>query len=164
MTLNIYRRVVAFLVLIGATVGGRADQIETNSFIREKGKYTFDEKGSSVEVITAKDGKPSLVIDFRGRGKSSTSSNKMSFDKEGILRADGWFVFVESPNRLWIFDGKKSLAVVEADDRHAHTSVKECDGKAAVVCPERVKKALPDELRESVLTKAKEHKKKTEGS
>src|SRR5689334_20419912 len=131
-------RFVLFLMVFCTTIGSRADQIETNSFIREKGNYTFDDKGSSIDVITAKDGKPSLMIDFRHRGKSSSVSNKW-FSKEGILRADGWFVFVESPNRLWIFDGKTSLAVVESDG--GKTIVKECDAQAAVVCPAKVKEA-----------------------
>src|SRR5262245_34108328 len=100
-------RFVLFRALICSAIEGRADQVEPNSFIREKGKYTFDAAGSSVEVITAKDKKQSLTIDFRGRGKSGTVSNKVEFNEEGILRGEGWFVFVESPNRLWIFDGKK---------------------------------------------------------
>jgi hypothetical protein len=156
MSPNLHYRFVSFLFLIFATIAARADHLEPNSFIREKGTYVFDEKGSSIDVITAKDGKPSLVIDFHSRGKFSTSSNKMEFKEEGILRADGWFVFVESPNRLWIFDGKKSLAVVE--ENNSHTLVKECDGKAAVVCPAKVKEALPNDVREKILKKAEKHK------
>src|SRR5262245_51582525 len=57
----------------------------------------------------------------------------MEFTESGILRGEGWFVFVKSPNRLWIFDGKKSLAVVEADE--GKTLVKECDGEAAAIVP-----------------------------
>jgi hypothetical protein len=153
MSLNLRGGLVSFLILISSGMAGRADQIETNSFIREKGKYTFDEKGSSIEVITAKDGKPSLEISFNRRGDGWTGLSKWSFNKEGILRADGWFVFVESANRLWVFDGKTSLAVLETDDK-GNALVKECDPEAAVVCPTRVKEALPTKVRETVLAKA----------
>jgi hypothetical protein len=151
---------VSFLFLLGATFASRADQIDPKTFIREKGTYTFDDKGSSIEVITAKDGLPSLVVNFRSRGKSFSGNNGYSFDKEGILRADGWFVFVESPNRLWVYDGKSSLAVMEADEAHARTSVKECDPASAAICPTEVKDALPPKVRDEISARANKHKAK----
>ncbi|HUS33959.1 MAG TPA: hypothetical protein VM680_01280 [Verrucomicrobiae bacterium] len=151
---------LSLLFLLSATIATHADQIEPKTFIREKGTYTFDDKGSSIEVITAKDGIPSLVINFRSRSKSSTGTVGFSSDKEGILRAAGWFVFVESPNRLWIYDGKTSLAVAEADDAHASVKLGECDPAAAVVCPKQVKDALPPKVRDDISARANKHKAK----
>ena len=149
-------RLFLFLLAFVAGIDAHAENIQTNSFIRKKGTYVFDQNGSSIEVITAKDNVLSLAVEFRERGKSSSVSQKLAFSESGILRAEGWFVFFESANRLWIFDGKKSLSVIEADQ--TKTLVKECDSKAAVVCPARVKDALPTEVRESVLRKAKQYK------
>src|SRR5688500_11249994 len=134
----------------------RAAQIESGSFIRERGKYTFDQAGSSVEVITAKDDKPSLALDFRSRNENSTSSNKMSFTESGILRAEGWFVYVESPERIWIFDGKNSLAIVERRETKKGsftTNVKDFDAEAAAVCPVKVKEGLPGGVRIALFEK-----------
>jgi hypothetical protein len=134
----------------------QAEKIESETFIRERGKYTFDDSGSSIEVITAKDNKPSLVFDFRSRSKNSISSNKMSFDETGILRGDGWFVFVESPERIWIFDGKNSLAIAErrlTAKGGFTTNIKDFDAQAAAVCPVRVKEALPREVRDALFEK-----------
>ena len=134
----------------------QAAEVDPGSFIRERGKYTFDGAGSSIEVITAKDDKPSLALDFRSRSKNSMSSNKMSFTESGILRADGWFVFVESPERIWIFDGKKSLAIVERRETKKGsftTNVKDFDAESAALCPVKVKEALPEQVRINLFEK-----------
>lgn len=133
----------------------QAGQIGLETFIRERGTYTFDDAGSSIEVITARDNKPSLAFDFRSRHKNSTNSNKMAFDESGILHGDGWFVFVESADRCWIFDGKKSLAIAERrrSAEEIVTSIKDFDAQSAALCPLRVKNALPDEVRNSLFGK-----------
>jgi hypothetical protein len=125
-----------------------AGEIRPHSFIREKGIYTFDQAGSSIEVITAKDKKLSLAIDFQTRGDHYAQTAKYVFDEEGILRGPGWFVFVESADRLWIFDGVKSLSIAE---RSGNTHrIKDFDAEAATQCPVPVKTALPKDIREKL--------------
>jgi hypothetical protein len=134
----------------------QAEQIKPETFIRERGTYVFDDAGSSIEVITAKDNKPSLILDFRIRTKTSSGSNKASFTEEGILRGNGWFVFLESPERIWIFDGKNSLAIAERrfDAKGGeHTSVKDFDAQSAAICPVKVEEALPQAIREALFKK-----------
>lgn len=133
-----------------------AERIESKTFIRERGKYVFDEAGSSIEVITAKDKRPSLAFEFRSGNKNSNSSTRMAFDESGILRADGWFVFVESPERIWIFDGKKSLAIAErrkTEKWGMSTNIKDFDAESAAVCPVQVKEALPANVRDDLFSK-----------
>jgi hypothetical protein len=149
-------RAMFYLLFIAAFQIVQAEQIKPETFIRERGTYIFDDAGSSIEVITAKDKKPSLVLDFRTRTKTSTSSNKMSFDDEGILRGNGWFVFLESPERVWIFDGKNSLAIAERSvtaKGGIHTNVKDFDAQSAAICPMKVKEALPQAVREALFKK-----------
>ena len=137
-----------WLCVIACGFSTLAAEIQSGSFIRERGAYTFDPAGSSVEVITAKDNKLSLVIDFQTRGPNFAQTAKYNFNEEGILRGPGWFVFIESPDRLWIFDGVKSLSIAE---RTANThNFKDFDTKAATQCPVRVKEALPKDVREKL--------------
>jgi len=137
-----------WLCLIACGFSSLAADVQPGSFIRERGAYTFDRAGSSVEVITAKDKKLFLAIDFQMRGPNFAQTAKYNFNEEGILRGPGWFVFVESPDRLWIFDGVNSLAIAERNgNKH---NFKDFDTKGATQCPLRVKEALPKAVREKL--------------
>jgi hypothetical protein len=127
-----------------------AENLGPQSFIRKRGTYIFDASGSSIAIITAKDNKPSVALDFRSVGKNSTNSSHMSFDETGILR-EGWFVFIESTNRVWIFDGKSGLSVGDRSGNSTKFVANiESDAKAAAVCPLPVKEALPKEVLEKL--------------
>jgi hypothetical protein len=143
-----------FLCCVLAACSGLAafgENIEPGSFIRKKGTYEFGAERSSVDVITAKDKKPSLRIMFRTREKHSTSEMGANFEEEGILRGDGWFVFIESGERIWIYDGKKSLAIAQC--RESSFVIKDFDTEGAAVCPLPVKKALPKDVRDALFAK-----------
>lgn len=144
-------RVRYWLCIFAFGFSAFAAEIGPDHFIREKGIYAFDQAGSSIEVITAKDKKLSLAIDFQTRGTNYTQTAKYDFNEEGILRGPGWFVFVESPNRLWIFDGVKSLSIVERSG-NAH-KFKDFDAESAAQCPPPVKESLPKEVREKLFAR-----------
>ncbi len=150
-----YIRVLLCLLAVATSYAHQAERIHSQTFIRQFGTYIFDDAGSSIEVITAEDKTPSLVFEFRSITKHSNSSTKTSFNETGILRAKEWFVFVESPQRIWIFDGKNSLSVVEqrALGENITTSIKDFDAQSDAICPIQVKDALPREAREALFKK-----------
>jgi hypothetical protein len=55
-------------LLISGVLFLHAEPVAPDGFIRRKGAYQFSGAGSSVEVITAQDGKRSLVIGVSVKG------------------------------------------------------------------------------------------------
>jgi len=71
-----------------------------NRFIQRPGQYVLDGKGSALTIRKEADGEWTLKVLWVTWEGESVGSNP-----EDGLRAEGWFVFVEKPGRIWIFDG-----------------------------------------------------------
>ncbi len=84
------------LLLILSQVGGRAME---NQFIRKPGQYPLDDKGSLLAITSQPGGSWALKAVWHSGDASSSAA------PDDALRAHGWFVFVEKPERIWIFDG-----------------------------------------------------------
>ena len=65
-------------------------------------------------------------------------------DSPNVLNSAGWFVYVETPDRLWIYDGDKHLIF------EGHEKEKLVGGMSPEImatCPKEVLEALPEKVR-----------------
>src|SRR4051812_37111565 len=108
----------------------------TTGFIRESGTYLVDTNGSQIDLSKLKDG----ILTFsltRIDGKSRETISLPKFSKHG-----GWFVFIESPTRIWTFDGGRQLDVLTPSGRYSVAAKEYFD-----TCPKVVWDALPESAR-----------------
>lgn len=103
-------------------------------FIRKPGKFLLDGKGSALAIAETSPGKWSLDITWYEKGLPLSES-------PDILRAPGWFVYVETPDRLWIYSGGNHL-VLESHTNGNHL-VSGMSPEIAATCPKIVHDALP---------------------
>jgi hypothetical protein len=144
--------VLALAIFLGGISMRANSMVGTNEFRRTKGTYTFDKYGSELRFITAKDGKLSVAIDFKWQDATSKSTSGTAFDEKGIIHGEGWFVYFETPGRIWIFDGVDGVQLVEHKrDNEVSSSSSTSSFKARSLnlekCPAAVLEALPDSIR-----------------
>jgi hypothetical protein len=143
--------VLALALFLGGISIRAGSMVGTNEFRRTKGTYTFDKWGSELRFITAKDGKSSVAIDFKWKDANSNSTSGTAFDETGIIRGDGWFIYFENPNRIWIFDGVNDVYLVEHHGSGATNTTGTSSFRAGSLtlakCPVAVLEALPESIR-----------------
>ena len=136
---------VAALVAFGChTPVGTARAADTPAvgFIREEATVALDTKGSRLEFLKAKDGRLSWRLTWVD---NATSRESISMDKDGFFKGQGWFVYIESPARIWFFDGVRDLDLVQRAS--AHTSRHSVVAKGVFeTCPQKVWDALPESV------------------
>ena len=136
------KRLLCFLLLTAAFgYAALADKPETG-FIREADTVTLDTNGSRLVFTNASDGRLSFALTWI----SGKSRETIAMPKEGFFKKDGWFVYVESPTRIWMFDGVRQLDLVtRSDAQKGRYSVT----KKGVfeTCPQTVWDALPESVR-----------------
>lgn len=110
-----------------------------NEFIHAPGQYSLDGKGSTLTITKAPTGPWVLKAVWR------TGDSTSSAAPEDCLRANGWFVFVEKPGRLWIFDGKDDGILLSNFAKETRVSTFSPEVMAS--CPQKVWDALPQEVR-----------------
>ncbi len=136
------KRLLCFLLLAAAFGSGAlADQPKTG-FIRAADTVTLDTNGSCLVFTNASDGRLSFAFTWI----SGTGRETIAMLKEGFFKKDGWFLYVESPTRIWMFDGIRQLDLV--------THSKAQNGRYSVTmkgvfetCPQKVWDALPESVR-----------------
>jgi hypothetical protein len=74
-------------------------------FVRQETAVRLDAKGSNLEFIRAENGRSSWMVTWRDDG----GHESVSMSKEGFFKAQGWFVYIESASRIWLFDGVRQL-------------------------------------------------------
>jgi len=110
-----------------------------DELVRQPGDYSLDDKGSAL-VITKRTGVHwSFAITWR------SGSFPGSISSDDYLRAEGWFIFVEKPNRVWVFDGIDDGHLLTSSDRTV--SEKSFSGGLKGACPKKVWDALPEAMR-----------------
>lgn len=131
----------AFLL---ATTPLRAADMQ-NTFIRTPGQYHLDANGSTLTITQPQPGSWTLKLSYVSIQAASTTTSSSTSGQ--ALRADGWFIFVENPTRVWVFDG------IDAGALYTHTA-KESGVKAfyfsqqtTPACPRPFWNALPKKLR-----------------
>jgi hypothetical protein len=121
----------------------RAADTPVTGFIREEAVVALDAKGSRLDFLKAKDGRLSWTLTW---GDNATSRESISMDTDGFFKGKGWFVYIESPARIWFFDGVRDLDLVQRAP--AHTSRYSVVAKGVFeTCPQRVWDALPESVR-----------------
>ncbi len=137
---NTHMRITRFLIvtilLILSQVGGRAME---NQFIRKAGQYSLDDKGSILDITKQPGGSWTLKATWRSGDATSSAA------PDDCLRADGWFVFVEKPGRIWIFDGVDGGVLLSNSGKE--TAVSSFSRQLMTTCPRKVWDALPEEVR-----------------
>jgi hypothetical protein len=136
------KRLLFFLLL--ATAFSRSALADTprTGFIRKAGTVTLDANGSRLVFTNASDGRLSFALTWI----SGKSLDTIAMSKEGFFKKDGWFVYVESPTRIWMFDGVRQLDLVTHSEAH--------NGRYSVTtkgifetCPQAVWDAVPESVR-----------------
>jgi hypothetical protein len=127
--------VAAFL----ATSSIRAAPPESE-FIRKPGQYSLDTKGNTLTITEQPARTWSLKVMWRSGDATDTTA------PDDCLRAEGWFVFVEKPGRLWIYDGREGGILVIHSEKQS--SVSAFSSSVMSSCPRKVWNALPQSVRE----------------
>ncbi len=105
-------------------------------FIREAGVYLMDTNGSQVEVSRTVGSQLALsVIRISDHGRDTINVPKFSNHKD-------WFIYMESPSRIWTFDGHRQLDAITPQGRYAVTMP-----GVFKTCPQTVWEAVPESVR-----------------
>jgi len=108
----------------------------TSGFVRKSGTYQLDGKGGGLALTPSNDGRVSFAL-MRVKGTSRENVSIADFFKR-----DGWFVYIESAERVWIFDGIRQLDVVTPSGRYSAG-----DLGVFALCPDAVWDAVPEPVR-----------------
>jgi len=131
-------RLIIFMAVILTTSNIHAAPLE-NDFIRKPGQYSLDAKGSTLTIIEQPARSWSLKVTWQsGDAKDTTAPHD-------CLRAEGWFVFVEKPGRLWIYDGREGGILVIHSEKQS--SVSAFSSAVMSSCPQKVWDVLPQSVR-----------------
>jgi hypothetical protein len=80
------------------------------------------------------------------------SRETFSVIDKGFFKRDGWFVYIESPTRIWTFDGERQVdLVVQSEVLHGRYSV--AQNAVFETCPAAVWDAVPESVRKSLREK-----------
>ena len=135
---------IVLMVLFLFTLTGSAET-PVVGFVREQGTYRLDAKGSHLRIFPAKDGQPTYEFKWVKIGGHETDSAP---DK-GFFEGEGWFAYIESVNRIWIYDGKKHLNIVHKKENWTgFYSV--AAQQYYRTCPDIVWSALPEAVRQNM--------------
>ncbi len=135
-TMNAHRIILAFLlVAIPAPTSVRAGE-SGRHFLRSVGTLSeSDAKVRAVVIATAStNAHPNVSVTWRAGDVTDSASKPMNHA--------GWFVFVEQPSRIWIFDGD-GLSLLERRDKTVSDS---SSAEVFKSCPKSVRDALPEKI------------------
>jgi hypothetical protein len=128
------------LLLLTSQLGVHAME---NEFIRKPGTYPLDPKGSTLTIEEKPQSTWTLKLTRVTPDSQSTAS------PEDCLRATGWFVFVEKPNRIWVFNGVDGGLLMEHTEKSMTVSALYSGNMTN--CPKAFLDALPPKARAKIL-------------
>jgi len=131
----IIRSLVLALILLASHFTAFAVE---NQFIRTPGHYPLDTQGSALTIKNQPDGTWTLAF----------TNTKGSMLPENCLRANGWFAFVEKPNRIWILNGVDGGLLMEHTEKSMTISALYSGNMAN--CPKAFLDALPPKARAKI--------------
>lgn len=133
-------KTIGFLIIASTLVATQLSAaVPEDGFIRTTGQYSLDEKGSTLTIAMRPAGSWSLKVTWRSGDVASSAT------PDDCLRSVGWFVFVEQPNRIWIFDGVDAGTLLSRSDKELRDSSFSTEILAS--CPKEVWDALPEKVR-----------------
>ena len=77
---------------------------------------------------------------------SGKSRETIAVTEKGFFKKDGWFVYVESPTRIWTFDGDRQLDLVVQSKTQSGRYSAATKG-VFETCPSVVWDAVPESVR-----------------
>ena len=111
----------------------------TIGFVREVRRITLDTNGSYLVFTNASTGRLSCAITWMTGSGHMTDS---IMPDVGFFKKEGWFVYVETSSRVWMFDGVRQLDLITDRGRNAVTMPGVFE-----TCPQAVWDALPESVR-----------------
>jgi hypothetical protein len=135
------KRFVLFMMALLLEVSSIAAPVSKDEIIRRPGHYSLDTQGSELAITKDATGSWSLTASWHSGNAASSSTSSTS---QSLHRA-GWFVLVENPNRIWIFDGVDQGILLTHSEKESGS--KAFPGAALRSCPPKFWDALPQELR-----------------
>ena len=137
---NTHMKTIGLLVIAAIVVTSQINAAALeNEFVRKPGQYSLDGKGSMLTITKKPAGSWSLEATWRSGDATSSAA------PDNCLLADGWFVFVEKPNRIWIFDGVDGGTLLSHSEKELSDSSFSREVMAS--CPQAVWDALPQKVR-----------------
>jgi hypothetical protein len=100
-----------------STVSSAPDTLIAGTVIKSSGSWTArTPKGSTKLEVTVSGNSVNWTISTEEKiGRFGSSSGSSSSGTSLSSPSDPWFVFVESPQRLWFFNGKDQLSYTVSD-------------------------------------------------
>ncbi len=138
---------------VGASVGtpppysGPANTLVEDTLIQSTGTWHYTERDLT-RILTASTGAAG-TIDWKFQYAGPRGSGSMSSSITRTSPADPWFIYVESPGKLWFFDGTRMLTY-RSWEGHDDAGDAIIDGKLKVNAtdiPSELIQHLPDDLR-----------------
>jgi hypothetical protein len=125
------RTFILTLTLLGS-LSCLADSDE--HFLRKPGSIAFGDATNQVDITATEGDASRLSVSVKWR-----SGDGAKFSVTQV----GWFVFIESASRVWVFDGDH-LSLL-----HFHAKSLWCESKPEITktCPEQVRDVLPESFR-----------------
>jgi hypothetical protein len=119
----------------------QAAQFPTGDLISTAG--SFAPPGQEWILRVESDGAIEVERDYTNQQGGTRTTTRLGWQPRA-----GWFVFIESADRFWMFDGNTNLSFYwfKADGSRGRYSLDYFQG----VVPQRVISALPNEVRETV--------------
>ena len=110
-----------------------------DKLIQSYGQYSLDRQGSLVTIARDSEG-ASVTVECGVFGDQSTASVKDC--PQGV----GWAVYVESPVKVWVYNGRLGGALIEFEPKRTSTSA--LTPGHLLRCPEPFWAVLPEAVRE----------------
>jgi hypothetical protein len=130
------------ILFIGILLGlsSLAVGVPKEKIIRQPGHYSLDANGSELIITMGEAEAFSLTASWHSRNGNSSSTTSTSQSLQ-----EGWFVYVESPDRIWVFDGLDQGILLTNSERESGS--KAYPRAALRDCPAKFWEALPQALR-----------------
>ena len=140
--------VLSFAVIAFAILTVLAAETAKPGFVREPGNTGLGKKGSLLNIVATKDGRSSWSLTW------VRDSAPVTITKADYFKGKGWFAFVESPARVWFFDGVDELMLAE-ETKNGISQQSALFKPVLDSCPPEVLKALPENVRKQLHEKSK---------
>jgi hypothetical protein len=133
---------------VSSTVSIAPDTLIPGSFITASGTFNHFER-MTIHTLDVTQSGTSLSLDYRYREEmpSGGTSGSTSSNRSSISSPTGpWFIYVESPERFWLFDGKSVLRTFHPEGTTGPVISAGKVGRSDAMVPAEVILRLPAEM------------------
>jgi hypothetical protein len=129
-----------YWILIGVVSLNAADL--RNELIRKPGQYALSKDGSFLRIEMPHKAEWTLKASWRRE-----DGGIASVAPDNCLKAEGWFVFVETPGRIWVFDGIDGGVLLSNTEKESGAKSLSFSKKAMLAYSQKFRDALPESIR-----------------